>query len=864
MDFIPNIFEGVLITNDGEAGSSVADFQFAGNGQVAPEYGTGSETFTRAGTPLAQDYEGVYRAVLADEVRRVGGRVVRNLLDYPEDFSNAIWVAQGGAAKEGVASGVGPAGEDAMEISFGATSSAGVYENHSAVSGTPYISTFKIRTVTGSSTVRIAAGGGNAPNFSSDITIDTNWKEITHAATAIDTSKWHQLINNVAGNAANVYVIYGQLEDATGQVDQVTPSEYVPNDTAVIGASDLFDTDAYLSGTGGWTAYGSNTIATLAGENGIEVTYSDDILGAYVYLRDSADLSADLVKGESYIITFKAKVNSGSVDYRLNYGSTVTMATVTATSWTDIAYSFVATHATPTNILMLFNNMGAGEIAYVKDIVLKEATTGLEYKTTTNGNSVASNVVTEAAGTALYPTVTKTAGGKSWEAPAKFDNWTADTVIAVGKRIVPESWSAIVVNPDEDHYFECTAIAGDAKTHATTEPTWDTTTIDSSTTVDDQVTWTYKGLNTYKGIMLEGAGTNEVDFSYEVDNAVGGWGLDDNIDVPSIDQIGITGAANTATLLTDSDNTKFSNVRENISGLTINTVSVMRLFVRKDTDTSRFPIFKIQRTGGTVKTVQYWLNTQTGATTISVDQGSGRIASHLINIGGVEWWVATMEHTDTGGNNAAILRIYPAGGVVLGTEEAGGATQGSIIVGQAEFYESTTLEAIQYSSPILTSGASASRVTELSGGINYTDPTDNTKGSFFMGLVPLIPSTGPTANQGLLSIDANKNNIFTTNATEGFYLYDDVNFTDTTGQVWAVGDTLNLAGRWDSSTSKSQVSNSGASIGSETAFDGAINASGGKLYVMNDGSGAGFLITNLAILTNAATQAELNIATAGD
>jgi len=60
--------------------------------------------------------------------------------------------------------------------------------------------------------------------------------------------------------------------------------------------------------------------------------------------------------------------------------------------------------------------------------------------------------------------------------------WTADTEMAVGDIVVPTA------GLENGFRCECTAVAGDKKTHATTEPTWPTT--EGATVVDDQVTWT--------------------------------------------------------------------------------------------------------------------------------------------------------------------------------------------------------------------------------------------------------------------------------------------------------------------------------------------------------------------------------------
>ena len=63
------------------------------------------------------------------------------------------------------------------------------------------------------------------------------------------------------------------------------------------------------------------------------------------------------------------------------------------------------------------------------------------------------------------------------------DIWVADTVYAVGDYVRPTTLAKFT-----GYEYKCTAIAGDYKSHETTEPTWPTTI--GSTVVDDQVTWT--------------------------------------------------------------------------------------------------------------------------------------------------------------------------------------------------------------------------------------------------------------------------------------------------------------------------------------------------------------------------------------
>lgn len=66
--------------------------------------------------------------------------------------------------------------------------------------------------------------------------------------------------------------------------------------------------------------------------------------------------------------------------------------------------------------------------------------------------------------------------------------WVADTAKVVGDYVKG------VTSPT--YYFKCTAIAGDGKTHATTEPTWSSAASPGQTVVDDMVTWTNMGILT--------------------------------------------------------------------------------------------------------------------------------------------------------------------------------------------------------------------------------------------------------------------------------------------------------------------------------------------------------------------------------
>jgi hypothetical protein len=137
----------------------------------------------------------------------------------------------------------------------------------------------------------------------------------------------------------------------------------------VLGA-ELWDADAstFDSGTHSWVKYGNNTIAN---DNGaLKITYVNNALGAYVWLKDASDLSSDLTVGKTYKFTFDAKVSSGaSVDVTIS-----TLAgspqVITETSFTTKSIYFTAENTNSTYVDT--RNMGSGEIIYLDNFSLKE------------------------------------------------------------------------------------------------------------------------------------------------------------------------------------------------------------------------------------------------------------------------------------------------------------------------------------------------------------------------------------------------------------------------------------------------------------------------------------------------------------
>lgn len=140
-------------------------------------------------------------------------------------------------------------------------------------------------------------------------------------------------------------------------------------DAAQALAASLWDANASVfagAGTYSWVAYGTNTIANDA--NSLKITYGNSATGAYVYLRDADDLSSDLTVGALYKLTFDAKVGAGdNVSVEVKYSPLVF---VTETEFTSKTIYFTAVHAT--TIYLQMNNMSAGEIIWLDNLVLQE------------------------------------------------------------------------------------------------------------------------------------------------------------------------------------------------------------------------------------------------------------------------------------------------------------------------------------------------------------------------------------------------------------------------------------------------------------------------------------------------------------
>lgn len=169
------------------------------------------------------------------------------------------------------------------------------------------------------------------------------------------------------------------------------------------------------------------------------------------------------------------------------------------------------------------------------------------------------------------------------------------------------------------------------------------------------------------------------------------------------DAIGIGGAANTAWTLTDSSTSHAS--RDQAVGVAddgaTHTVSV---FIKKDADTTRFPMVEGILTGGTTRVYLHaQINTQTGA---GANVGSAGTGSFRVLDWGAYWRVEVTLTNNTTGNTSLSIKLHPSSGTVLGTVSA--AATGSAVFDQAQVELSSTTA----SSPIFTTTTTGTRVAD--------------------------------------------------------------------------------------------------------------------------------------------------------
>ena len=176
---------------------------------------------------------------------------------------------------------------------------------------------------------------------------------------------------------------------------------------------------------------------------------------------------------------------------------------------------------------------------------------------------------------------------------------------------------------------------------------------------------------TANGLLVEGQATNLVAAANYRDFST--WSFDTTDATVSVNQVGIDVASNVACLLTDSSAGGFANKQLSLVVANDSVAYIIFFYLKKDSDTTRFPGVRTSFTGGTAVHQQSMVNSSTGAiTTFSTSNGS-----HVVDDVGSFWRVTQFLANNSTGNTTLRINLYPALGTVFGT--AAVATQGTAI-----------------------------------------------------------------------------------------------------------------------------------------------------------------------------------------
>ena len=366
----------------------------------ALETGTGSVTFGRSTAATVIDFEGLVKTAIANELRFENARRVENIALSTEDFDNSEWKELGTAAITGSGEGT---------ITGLDTSTSNLIRQQLLVGqsteGEDFCFTVDIKAEGANigKDIRyrlISISGGSTASKIITVTLTGSFQRFTTEALSYnpDNTGVEFRIYGAAANSADGCIIrYPQVEKVTGQTNQ-NPSEYVSVGVGTgseLAASDATDNLDYC------TPLGSNTASLDDG--GVKITYVNNINGARFVLQGGTDNITDgLVENKTYEIAFQARCSTSAVECRYYAGDD--FVAVTETTWTQKRILYTASSGYQT-IDTRFFWAAAGEL-WIKDISIKEAdhgafVDGVKYFNYENGNTVASNVVTETKGADL-------------------------------------------------------------------------------------------------------------------------------------------------------------------------------------------------------------------------------------------------------------------------------------------------------------------------------------------------------------------------------------------------------------------------------------------------------------------------------
>ena len=355
----------------------------------------GGWTDTRDDDIRLADHEGIIRTIPGElstivpsgVVPYQNARVVQNLLTYTEDFSNAAWVASNMT-------------KTASTLTASAANGTALHA-YTALAG-DYVLSVELKRDAGTGNVQISADSGSYTT----VPLTASYQRFSVQQTVAAGAKNAGI--KIVTDTDSVSVRNAQLEYVEGQANQ-NPSEYQSAGVA-IGAelnpdTGFDDPGGYTFDRGGatdWVVSGSQAVCTAADATDNMRTA---LLGNAANTRFIININIIAISGGSLQVKLVPITGAAISTAGIH---TVILDAPNANSALQIAAS-------------------SGTTCTIDDVSVKEGATGFAYYDTANGNTVASNVITEAVGSALATVPTMV-------------HWPASTNILIHSRDI-SSWS---------------------------------------------------------------------------------------------------------------------------------------------------------------------------------------------------------------------------------------------------------------------------------------------------------------------------------------------------------------------------------------------------------------------------------------
>ena len=156
-------------------------------------------------------------------------------------------------------------------------------------------------------------------------------------------------------------------------------------------------------------------------------------------------------------------------------------------------------------------------------------------------------------------------------------------------------------------------------------------------------------------------GQNYINYSQQLDNAA--WAVSGTSVVTPNTTVAPDGTT-TADTLTDNDAAAFEYISQALTISNDSTSWTASVYIKKDTDVTRFPLFGLELSGGTAQRCYIQINTTTGDT-VSVNSVGSVVIHPAVLINGYYRFAVTVTNNSTGNTNARVY-LEPADGSTWG------------------------------------------------------------------------------------------------------------------------------------------------------------------------------------------------------